>query len=199
VTYSNQSRLQQELPVPGVVVPRLRKRFFSIMEMNGWAAALVGAGAGSPIIGEQTTSSLTGLRIQANADSHAMLLSLPYDVDINSDIRFRIFWSSDQTTVADKYTWTITYAELTLNSTSDMDSAAATALDTALAEDTNLVTADALQATSWGVLSGGTLSGTEMEDYLLNVLMTATTNGGTVNSDLVVWYGLQIEYMPRQV
>lgn len=199
MAYPNQSRLQGQLPMPGTVIPKLRKRFFSVMEMNGWAAALVGSGAGDPIIGEQTTSSLTGLRIQADADSFAGVISLPYDVDINADIRFRIFWSSDQTTVADEYTWTMTYAELTLNSTSNMDTAAATALDTALVADANLVTANALQATAWGVIAAGTLSGTEQEDYLLNVLLTATTNGGTVATDLVVWYGLQMEYMPRQV
>lgn len=199
MTYQNTSRLQKQLSIPGTAIPKLRRKFFPIIGTNGWAAALVGAGAGDPIIGENTTSSLTGLRIQANADSHAMLISLPRDVDVESDIRFRIFWSSDQTTVADKYTWTLTYAELTVNSTSGMNTAAATALNTAIAEDTNLVTASALSATPWGVLNGGTLTGTEQEDYLLNILLTATTNGGTVATDLVIWYGLQIEYMPRTV
>ncbi len=199
MTYQNTSRLQKQMPIPGSAIPKLRRRFFSVHEMNGWAASLVGAGAGAPIIGEATTSSLTGLRIQADADSHAMILALTRDVDVEADIRFRVVWSSDQTTVADVYTWALTYTELTMNSTSDMDAAGATALDTVIAEDANLVTADALQATPWGILSGGTLTGTEQEDYLLNVLLTATSNGGTVASDLVIWWGLQMEYMPRTV
>lgn len=191
------SRLQEEHPFPGSTVPKYRTRFYSVHEMNGWAAALVGSGAGAPIIGEATTSSLTGLRIQADADSFVGFIALPDDCDVNAPIDMRLLWSSDQTTTADEYTWTATYTEMLINSTSDMDAAGATALDTPWVADANLATADALQALEWGTIAGGTLTGTQGDGYFLNLNLVATTNGGTVATDLVIWWGLQIRYMPK--
>lgn len=191
------SRLQEEHPFPGLTVPKYRTRFFSVHELNGWAAALVGAGAGDPIIGEATTSSLTGLRIQADADSFAGILALPDDCDVNAPIDIRLLWSSDQTSTGDEYTWTALYDEMAINGTSDIDAAATTALDTVWVADANLATADALQAIEWGTIDGGNLTGTQGEGYFVNLLLTATTNGGTVASDLVIWWGVQIRYMPK--
>lgn len=194
------SLLQEHSGIPafgGVlnIVPKYRYVFVPVDAMTGWAAALVGAGTGSPIIGECTTSSLAGLRIQADADSMATLLHFPDDVDVEREIAFRMWWSSNQTTVADEYTWTMTYTEMALNGTSDMNAAGATALDTVWVADANLVTADALQATEWGMIAAGTLSASNIP---LNVLLTATTNGGTVSSDLVIWWGLQYRYYPKK-
>ena len=196
---ATRSRLQGEHPFPGDTVPKYRYRFISVMELNGWAAALVGSGAGDPIIGELTTSSVTGLRIQADADTFAGLFALTDDVDVNAPIDLAIIWSSDQTTTADEYTWTGAYTELTLNSTSGMDSAAANAFDTIWVADANLATANAAQQTAWGTINGGSFTGTIAEGYLAQLLLTATTNGGTVASDLVNWYGLVMRYMPRKV
>ena len=190
------SRLQEEHPFPGSTVPKYRTRFYSVHELNGWAAALVGSGAGDPIIGEGTTSSLTGLRIQADADTFAGILALPDDCDVNAPIDLRLLWSSDQTT-ADAYTWTLLYDEMVVNVTSDIDAAATTALDTVWVEDANIGTADALQAIEWGTIDGGNLTGTQGEGYFVNLLLAATSNGGTVSSDLVIWWGLQIRYMPK--
>ena len=193
------SRLQNELPFPGDVVPKYKYLFIPVNMMTGWAAALVGSGAGDPIVGENTTASITGLRIQANADSMATLLALPDDVDVNAPIDLGIVWSSNQTTVADEYTWTITFNEVTLNSTSGLDTAGATALNTVLVADANLVTASAAQVTEWGTINGGVLSGTSGDGYLVNVLMTATTNATDVATDLVIWYGLRVRYIPKSL
>jgi len=194
-----ESRLQQEHPFPGDTVPKYRYKFFPVFALNGWAAATVGSGAGSPIVGENTTSSITGLRIQANADSFAFLWAIPDDVDVNAPIDISIWWSSNQTTVADSYTWTILYDEIAVNSTDGADTAATTVLNTALVADANLVTASALQKTEYGTINGGNLSGTIADGYQTNVLVTATTNATDVASDLVIWYGFEIRYMPRKV
>lgn len=192
------SNLQQFAPLPGDVVPKYRYLWIPAQAMTGWAAALVGAGAGDPIVGENTTSSITGLRIQADADSMATLVFLPHDVNVEQNIDIAIMWSSDQTTTADSYTWVPTYAELTLNSTSGVNTAAAGALSTAIAADTNLATASAIQLTAYGTINGGVLSGTFEDGYIHNILLTATTNGGTVASDLVIWYGIVIRYQPKK-
>ena len=192
------SRLQNELPFPGDAVPKYKYLFVPCQAMTGWAAALVGAGAGDPIIGENTTSSLTGLRIQANADSMATLLALPDDVDVEAPIDLAIVWSSDQAS-ADTYTWTILFSDVTLNGTSGLDTAGATALNTVLVQDTGIATASIAQRTEWGTINGGVIGGTIEDDHLVNVLMTATTNGGTVSTDLVIWYGLMVRYMPKSI
>ena len=192
-----QSKLQQFAPLPGDVVPKYRYRYFSVNELNGWAAALVGSGGGDPIVGENTTSSITGLRPQANGDDFAFLLAFPDDVNVESPIDLAVIWSSNQTTVADTYAWTLTHREITLNSTSGMDTAAGTAFDTTLATDTNLVTASAGQMTAYATINGGTLSGTIADGYLHQFLLDFTTNGGTVASDLVIVYGVLLRYQPK--
>ena len=192
-----QSRLQQEHPFPGDTDPKYRYDYIPLNALNGWAAALVGSGAGAPIIGSGGTGLLSGLAIGADADSFVGLIGLKDDVDVNAPIDFRIIWSSDQAS-ADTYTWTMTYGELLLETTS-ADVLAALTLDTAIAQDTGVATASILQATPWGTINGGKLTGTIADGYLLNVALTATTNGGTISSDLVIWYGVQIRYMPRKV
>lgn len=191
----SQSRLQFSLPQPGDAVPKYRYMFLPVMT-GGWAANLVGAGTSDPIVGE--VSGQTGIRFQTDNDTHNWMVFLPDDVDVEAPIDFRYFWSSDQTTTADSYTWAILYTEIALNGTTAV-AEGASALSTAIAADTNVVTSNALQASEWGTLNGGTLTGTAVDGYAHAITLQATSNGGTVASDLIIAYGVQIRYMPKKV
>ena len=189
-----ESRLQQEHPFPGDTVPKYRYMWIPATQNNSSTFA-AGAGAGDPAIGE--VASMTGIDFGATTDDHSWIVALPDDVDVNAPIDFRIVWSSDQTTVADTYTWTLKVGEWTLDS--EVIAAPATALDTAIANDANNVTANVLQTTAWGTLDGGGFAGTLADGYLHGVLLDPATVDGSPSSDLLIVWALQIRYMPRKV
>jgi hypothetical protein len=185
--------------MPGVVVPKYRYQFIPATQNNSMTTNFVGAGAGDPACGEMTTASVVGIQIAATTDSHAFIVPFRYDVDVNAPIDVRVWWSSNQTTVADSYTWTLLYTEITGNSTVSIDTAGATALDTTIAADTNLVTANALQFTAWGTIDGGSLTGTASDGYFHNFLLDPAAVGGSPTSDTIIVWGFEFRYMPRQV
>jgi hypothetical protein len=193
------SRLQLEHPFPGKTVPKYRYIWVPAAQNNSMTTNLVGAGAGDPAMGELTTSSIAGVQIAAATDDHAFLMWFPADVDVEAPIDVRVIWSSNQTTVADSYTWTLLYTEHTLNSTSDLDAAGATALDTTIAADLNLVTADAPQATAWGTIDGSSLTGNGPDGYVHTFLLDPAAVGGTIASDTVVIWAFEFRYMPKLV
>ena len=194
-----QSALQQKLPgIDQTAVPKYRYRLYRAQSASGMVAAYVSGGAGDAIMGEVTTASLAGVRIQASTDDHAMLIDLPADLDVKGDIDVRVLWSSDQTTTADAYTWTLKHTELVLDATS-INTAGATALDTAIASDENIATANAIQRTEWGTINGGTLTGNSGEGYLHTFLLDPASVGGTIATDLVIIWGIQFRYLPKYV
>jgi len=143
------------------------------------------------------SSGVGGLRFEASTDDIATIVCLKTDVDVEEDIDVRVYWSSDQTTTGDSFTWDVNYIELTLNT-----SAAAvpgTALDTTIAAQANNVLANCLQATAWGTIDGGTLSGTSLDGYVHLFEVDPSAAGGTVSSDVVAVWGLEFRYKPRQV
>jgi len=193
----SQSRLEQELPMPGVVVPKYRYKTYWLTYDMGMVTGPVSAGGGSMALVELTTGGLASLEFDAATDDHNMLIGLPNDCDVNAPIDLRVVWSSDQTTVADSYTWTVLRREVDMNSTTGFNTAPTAALDTTIAADTNLVTANAAQYTAWGTIAAETLTGTE-PDYLLHLLIDPTL-GGTISADVVLVWAVQIRYMPKLV
>jgi len=153
---------------------------------------MISAGAGNPSMGEVTDSGICGLLIDAAGDMVTLMWPVPYDCDVKSDIDFAVLWSSDQTTTTDTFTWKVLYKELTLDSTGvDVPS---TAISTAIAADTNIGTANAIQRTPWGVLNGGTLTNGNI--LLLQVELDAVV-GASLGSDLVYGYYLAVRYVRR--
>ncbi len=194
------SRLQGMLQQPGkLVVPKYRYFPVPAMANNSMTTNYVGAGAGDPAIGELTTASITGVQFAAATDSHAFVVNFPSDLDINAPIDVRVIWSSDQTTVADSYTWTLLYNETQIGSTDDFDTAGATALDTPIAAQVNVVTAKALQQTAWGTINAGSLSGTIEDGYVHTFLLDPAAVGGTPGADQVVVWTFLFRYMPMTI
>jgi hypothetical protein len=190
-----QSRLQQRALLPGDVVPNYRYRTWYTTGGPGAIDSYVSAGGGSMVFTELTTSSLAAPEWDAATDDHAGIIAVPSDADIYAPIDLRLRWSSDQTTVADSYTWTVLYREIYEGIS--MDAAAATALDTVIAADVNNVVASAIQNTPWGTIAAGTLTGTE-PDYELHYLIDPTT-GGTISDDVVQVWAIQMRYQPKEV
>jgi len=156
---------------------------------------IISAGAGAPSFGEVTDAAIVGLAIDDTADAIGILWPLPYDCDLKSDINFAVTWSSNQATTTDTVTWKVEYTELTLNT--EAIEIGATALNTAIAADTNVAGVHALQQTAWGVLDGGTLTDTDPRNMLaLNVSYSAES-GADASSDEIYGYHLVIRYVRR--
>jgi len=117
---------------------------------------IISAGAGNPSFDEITDSGIVGLAIDDTADGIGILYPVPYDMDVKSKMEFAVVHCCDQTTTTDTMTWAVVYTELTINS--EAIEVGATALNTAIAADTNVSTARAIQQTPWGILNGGTLT-----------------------------------------
>lgn len=158
----------------------------------GAAGVSVGANTGAPVQQEVSTFGIVGILMDTAGDVIDTNLSLPYDVDLNKDIRFRVHWTSGSATTADTITWKVFYKAIVPDTTTI--AAAATALDTVIAEDT-VAGAYIWQATSWGVLKGGTLAH-NVEKLMLQVELDAFAAGLTEN---IFPLELEIAYSPKRL
>lgn len=147
------------------------------------------SGAGNPALQEVNTTGMVALKIDAAADDVHHTWFIPTDLDVASDLNIYVLWSSDQTTDTDTVTWKILYEALTPDT--DAPGAPATALDTAIAADTNIATADALQKTAAGVIVGGTLTAA---DFLHFLVEADAFSGADPSTDDINLYGVLLEY-----
>lgn len=191
------SRLQERHPFPGDTVPKYRYVWKDLPDIHSIAGAMAGLGGGAATSIEVNSSGLGGVRIEAATDDTAFAWAIPGDCDVEAAIDMRVIWSSDETTVADSYTWAINYKEITLNTTAV--AVPATAIGTQITADLNLVTAHALQATPWGTVTAGTFSGTVADGYYHLFEIDPSAVGGTPSSDIITLWAVEIRYLPRWV
>lgn len=150
-----------------------------------------GAGAGTPeTISEIGTSGIAVPRAGAAGDEWMHAWMAPWDLDIKKQIRFRVWWTSSSTD-ADTPLWKVFYSALAEDGAIIQP---ATALDTVIATDTALTTANSLQGTEIGVINRNTLADTV---YFLNLTVEADNLGGASANELG-FYGLEVRYTPRR-
>jgi len=155
-------------------------------------AMLISAGTGSPYFTEITDSGIVGMYVNDTADSVGILYPIPYDMDVKSAMEFSVIWCSNQTTTTDTCTWKVQYTELTIDS--EAIEAGATALDTAIAADTNVAAVTGLQQTSWGILNGGNLT---HGNWLALDVSYSAESGADAASDTIHGIYLVIRYVRR--
>jgi hypothetical protein len=158
----------------------------------GASGVSVGANTGAPVQQEISTFGVVGILMDTAGDVLDHNWSLPYDVDLNKDILFRVHWTSGSSTTADTITWKVFYKPIVPNSTTI--AAASTALDTVIAQDT-VIGAYTWQATEWGVLNGGTLAA-NVEKLMLQVELDAFAAGLTEDKFPLE---LEIAYSPKRL
>lgn len=205
--------LKRAMPhVSNYGVEKYKYVYLPLQAWGGWVAvvnasdqadiavedAITSAGTGAPSFGEITDSGIVGLHVDDTADSVGILWPIPYDCDVKSKIEFAVTWCSDQTTTTDTVTWKVLYTELTINS--EAIEAGATALNTAIAADTNVAAVTGLQQTAWGVLNGGTLTGDAGDaprNHLALDISHETESGADATSDAIHAIHLIIRYVRR--
>lgn len=72
------------------------------------------------------------------------LFPLPDDMLVGEEVGFKVVWSVETASTADKVTWRVLYNKVTNDTTSGV-TAPATALGTTIAEDTAIATANAFR------------------------------------------------------
>lgn len=135
----------------------------------------------------------------ATGDYIDFILPLPRDMLVGGQVGFTVVWSVATGSASDKVTWRVLYAKLT-NDTTSAATAPATALDTTIAEDTAIATANAIQRTARGVIAAAKLitmvAGTDALKFRVNINAVTSLTLGT---DVIDFYGLIVDYVPRQI
>lgn len=158
----------------------------------GAAGVSVGANTGAAVQQEISTFGVVSILMDTAGDVIDTNWSLPYDLDINKNIYFRVHWTSGSSTTADTITWKVFYTPIVPDSTTI--AAGATALDTVIAQDT-VIGAYTWQATSWGILKAGTLA-VNVEKLMLQVELDAFAAGLTEDKFPLE---LEIAYSPKRL
>lgn len=170
--------------------------YIPVSEFTGWigqaAAVNAGTGPGAPVQQEVSTFGIVACLMDTAGDALDHNLMIPYDCDLNKDIRFRVHWTSGSATTADTIDWKVFYLGLVPNTTTI--AAATNALTTTVAQDT-VAGAYIYQTTEYGVLVGGTLS-QSVESLTLQVEMDAFAAGLTEDKFLL---GLEMVYTPKRM
>ena len=161
------------------------------MSFTGLIGVGTGAGAGALVVQEISTFGIVAPMPDTAADVLDHCMHLPYDVDRNRPIGFRVHWTSGSSTTADTITWKVFYG-LMVPDTTTM-ATAATALGTVIAEDT-VIGAYTWQVTSYGWIPAGTL-GPTVEAMTLQVELDAFAAGLTEDKFLL---GLEMLYTPKR-
>lgn len=167
----------------------LEKRVY--ISAQAFQTYVTGAGisAGNPVFQEISTFGYSGIQINQAADSISHAFMVPYDLDITKQVRFRVWWSKNSTD-ADAETATIVYKQLAEGGTLI---APATVLDTAVPSYTFSTTANAIEATGFGVINRNTILNTTA--FLLLDVASSMTNASANEISIM---GLEVRYTPRR-
>ena len=127
--------------------------------------------------------------VVAAADTAVHLWTLPSNVDTSHDIYIRLLFSTDSAD-ADVATWSVVYEKVTFPQVLTAEADVNDALDTAIAAQTCTATADIVEWTPAGKISGGTI-GSAVDALQLKVSFTYAGDGNEV------WFhGMQVAYVP---
>ena len=151
---------------------------------------LAGVDDGAPVFKEISTLGMMGLLTDTAGDSVSHLMRIPDIWSFEHEIGVRVYWTSGSQTAADTIDWIVLY-DLTAEDAAL--AAAATALDTAIAQDTvGDTTAYMLKRTSRGIINRDSIADTDLF-IAFNVEMDAFAAGLGEDKFLL---GLEIDYAP---
>ena len=146
--------------------------------------------AGTPGVAEVGTTGLAGVLMNTDADAVSWMGRVPRDWDLKHKVGFRVLWATASTEAADTVAWKVTYGAIAAG---EALAAPATALSTAIAEDTvDTTTAYVLQRSERGILDGGSIAAADLL-VALGVEMDAKAVG--LSEDLF-FIGLECDYVP---
>ena len=120
-----------------------------------------------------------------------------HDMYPRSGMEVRVLWSTSNTTVANTATWRVRRKSVTVNT--DAVTAAYAVLDTVIAADSPVATANALLRTEAGVIAPGQLVAGQSEYHAFEVGLTAVSGLTLGDTDNVQFFGLELRYSPHSL
>jgi hypothetical protein len=132
-----------------------------------------GMGTGAPEFGEIGSSSIGGFKM-TNTDTHGHLLVLPYWLDPEQRIDFRILWSNSEAAATGSLILTVTYTPVDVSTQSTATGVGATALDSTIDSQADLA-ANVARWTEWGYISANKTGVKDLDpgSDLLSIEITA--------------------------
>lgn len=168
-----------------------RKRVFrGAQDMRTYITAGTGpvsCDAGGTVLHEIGTSGMAAFKMTATADLAQDFIIIPPDFDVSQASYWRCYFTSDTTKTTKTWTPTMKYKKIGAGTAI---AAAATALDTVIAQDTS-PGANKLAITPWGTLNANKLTRGGFVAISFKASGTLATNG--------LWFlGYEFEYTPRK-
>jgi len=147
-------------------------------------------GAGTPVVTDVNALGFGGVQPGADGEDYHWLTDIPFNLSTEAPVKISAVWSTDSVDVAESALWKILYAQFAFG---EALAAAATALDTAIADDPCEGVAYAIQKTEAGLIDSATLDPAKM----LHILCELDTSSGGLapGADVVILHGIMIEYL----
>lgn len=160
--------------------------------MLGASGVDVSTGVGDMVEAEIGSLSMVAL-VATASDEHDFFFNLPRDVNVERPIGLKIRYSTASTTAADTHTWIALYDVIAENAAIAIGT---TALDTAIAVDTDSGVANAWQWSPRGEIAGNTFTESNLTNgdlIAVNIELDATDASETIHL-----HGIQIDYVPKR-
>lgn len=156
-------------------------------------ADIQGFDAGAPVLTELSTFGYGGALMAVAGDKVAHALRVPYDMDPQEAVGFTVLWTSGSSTVADTIDW-IVLADFKAVGAALI--APATALDTAIAQDT-VTGANHVQRSSRGIKNSGFLSRAQVDAGAMMVVSVEMDAFAAGLTEAKQYLGLEVDYVVR--
>ena len=192
--HEDYSVFQHSSPTPANTQNRVLTNLWNLPSIGGTGPAnLVSHGATNPELAEIASSEICGFTFDGSNDSYGSIWHYPVEIDLTGDVDFRVIWSESGTGGSGTGTFTVVYTPIALETTAL--SVGATALDTIIAADPPSTTANCIQATAFGTLTGGTISPVTYEPGEAALAIKTYVTFATITDSTV--YELQARYYRR--
>jgi hypothetical protein len=157
--------------------------------------AIESLGNGNPQLLDINTSDIAGMTFNANGEIYGFEVELPYDMDPNQDVDFRLKWSNSAAAATGSALWILLYNAVITANAGTAIAIGATALDTPYGVDVD-AGADIQKWTPWGTIAAGGLSALTPGDDCLDMSLEMDTFDTIVDATL---YKVQMRYYKRMV
>ena len=157
--------------------------------------ALTSMGNGGPALVTIAASDIGGMLFNADGEIYGFEVELPFDMDPNQDVDFRLKWSNSAAAATGSALWILTYnAVITANAGTAL-AIGATALDTPYGIDVD-AGANIQKWTPWGTIAAGGLSALTPGDDCLDMSLEQDTFDTITDATL---YKVQMRYFKRMI
>jgi len=163
---------------------KYKTEFIPVTSFNSFGGTANSASSTAALVEAGGDNGYSALTMDADADFARLVMPVPSQWDTNNDIFFRVVYVD--TGAGGSVDYDLLFKQSAFGAAISGSVATGT-LDTAIPVDTS-AGSDALDATAWGKMDGGTLT----DDVIC--IDVSSANGGTTATELV---GLEVAYLPK--